>query len=168
MTQTSYKDLESVEAKIIKRALGLSKYQSTSMIINALDIAPTIAIVKIRKLEFVKQLQRNTLTNKILNEQLKKKTLLAAKSYIKEIMHLSNVNIYAFSSTTIATICKNEIKKLRSIIEKNKSTREAIAIRYLLEHRDKYNDELLKKLTHWSEASKLKEKRENMNLQREG
>lgn len=168
MTQTSYRELEMIEAKIIKKALGLSKYQSTSMIINALDIAPTIDIIKIRKLEFAKQLQKNSLTSRILKEQLNKKTLLSAKSYIKEIVRLTNVNIFAFTPNTMTTICKNEAKKMKLAIEHKKGTKEAIAIRYLLEHRDEYKDELLRKLTHWSEPSIMKKRKEGRTLQREG
>lgn len=52
--------------------------------------------------------------------------------------------------------CKAESKRIKNRIEKDKNTKEAVAIRYLLEHRNKHNDELLLKITHWTETSRIK------------
>lgn len=156
LTGRAYNELESVEARIIKRALGLSKYHSTSMIINALDLTPTVETIKIRKLSYTKQLLRNNLTRRLLGIQLEQRADLATKSYIRELVNLTGANIFSMNLQTIGGICYRKIKEIKSAVERLKGSRDAIAIRYLLTHRNKENDDLLRKLTHWSTKKSVK------------
>jgi hypothetical protein len=156
MNERLYKELTTAEGNIIKRALGLTKYHSTSMIINALEMEPTTTMIKIRKLAFINQLCKNHLTRRIIEQQLQMKSSLATKSYIRELVKITNENIFTLDLNSISKICSRKIKELKAETEKAKSSKEAIAIRYLLDHRTKTNDDLLRKLTHWSEKKATK------------
>jgi hypothetical protein len=156
MSETEYKEIESIEGRIIKRALGLTKYHSTSMIMNALDSNPAVSSIKIRKLSFQKQLTDNPITYKILAYQLNHAASLATKSFVRELVKITRVNIHDFNIRSINKICKNKIKNLKAEREREKSSKEAVAIRYLLDHRSEKNDDLLRRLTHWTDRPKKK------------
>jgi hypothetical protein len=156
LTEKAYNEYTTVEANIIKRALGLSKYHSTTMIMNALDQAPTAASIKIRKLSFTKQLCQNKITYRILGQQFDEVAKLATKSHIRELVRLTETNIHDLNIKNITSVFNRKVKEIKNEIERAKGTKEAIAIRYLLSHRNKYNDDLLRKLTHWSETVKTK------------
>jgi hypothetical protein len=151
LNESDYKEMTSIEARIIKRALGLSKYHSTTMIINALKTQPIVTMIKTRKLAFVKQLWLNPLTRRILNQQLDKLNELATKSFVRELIRIMNVNIHTLKDEHILKISQETAKKMKAEAETAKGTKEAVAIRYLLDHRTKQNDELVRKLTHWSD-----------------
>ena len=153
LNEGEYKEIASMEGRIIKRALALTKYHSTSMIINSLDIEPLTETIKMRKASFVKQLMGNRVTRKILNMQLGNLKLLANKSLIREIVKITKTNIYDLHMGNIGKICQHYINKTKNEIATAKATKEAVAVRYLLEHRNMQNDELLRKLTHWSSKS---------------
>ena len=124
------------------------------MIMNALDQAPTAASIKIRKLSFTKQLCQNKITYRILGQQFDEVAKLATKSHIRELVRLTETNIHDLNIKNITSVCNRKVKEIKNEIELAKGTKEAIAIRYLLSHRNKYNDDLLRKLTHWSETVK--------------
>ena len=150
LNEGDYREIVSLEARVIKRALALTKYHSTTLIINALDTVPLVTTIKMRKLNFVKQLVMNRLTNEIIQYQLGHKEKLATKSFLREIVRITGKNIYTLNAENIVKTCRVEVNKLKRVTEQEKSSKESKAIRYLLDHRSSGNDELLRTLTHWS------------------
>lgn len=115
---------------------------------NALGATPLTIAIKIRKLNFARQLMQNRLTRKILEHQLENRSKLANKSFVRELVKISGINIFTIDATNIVRLCRAEANKLKSITENSNSTKKAKAIRYLLNHRNKSNDELQGTLTH--------------------
>lgn len=150
LNEGEYKEISSMEGRIIKRSLALTKYHSTSMLVNALDIEPLVSVIKTRKLAFVKQLMMNRVTRRILSVQLGNLKLLANKSFIRELVKILGVNIYTLNMDNIVKTCNARIRKFKEETNNLKSSDDAKAVRYLLEHRNSQNDALLRKLTHWS------------------
>ena len=92
LNEKDYKELTSMESKIIKRSLNLTKYHSTTLIINALDIKTFDYAIKIRKLSFMQQLLANEFTRRIVNKQLENPSKLANKSLIRELVKITKTN----------------------------------------------------------------------------
>ena len=91
LTKRDVNDLKVLEGKIIKRALALPKFSSTSTIQQALKLGETEEMVKRQKLKFFVRLLDNRATNAIIQAQLTKYNQLPAKSLLIEIMNIINV-----------------------------------------------------------------------------
>ena len=106
LNEGDYRELVTVESNIIKRALALTKYHSTTLIINALDTMPLVTTIKIRKLTFIKQLLMNRATRKIVQFQLEHRDTLANKSFIRELVKITGINIFTLNSENIVKLCR--------------------------------------------------------------
>ena len=82
LTKKDINDLKVAEGKILKRALGLSKYASTTAVQQALELGTTEDILKLEKLKFFLRLLENSVTYAILNDQIKDTRNLPAKSLL--------------------------------------------------------------------------------------
>ena len=63
LTESDVNELQSVEARILKKSLGLSKFCKTQLLLSALRIRLMEDIIKERKLSFLLQLFDNELTS---------------------------------------------------------------------------------------------------------
>lgn len=158
MTQRDTKEIQTLESKIIKVAVGLNKYHSTSMLNNALQITPLEETIKMRKLQFVKNLLKHSVTRKIIEAHNENKQGNHPKSLTTEINKLTGHH-YGHSSRSTEEIIEGIEKKLTDItqnVQKNQNTNSAIAIRYLLTNNTKQNQDLANKLMRWDNKKEIK------------
>ena len=98
LTESDVNELQSVEAKILKKSLGLSKYCKTQLLLSALRIKSMEDIIKERKLSFLLQLFDNELTSRVISSLIDNFHTLNKESFIVEMVNnvlgikLSNFN----------------------------------------------------------------------------
>ena len=135
MTEKSYKEIETVDCKIMKTALGLQKYHSNSLINSSMNSMSITNQIRQRKLKFVLQLAKYKYTNEILSQQIKNIHTLPMKSLMKEITSLTAMKENVISEEDLELKIRAKIKLIEEeTIEANKS-KSAEAIRYLLDRR---------------------------------
>ncbi len=140
---TILKTITTNESNLIKRILCVSKYSSTTKIMRALNIPKFDTYLKKRKLNFAKQLSKNTTTRAILAELYNKDN---DKNIISEIVE-SYLNKPTPPHTNLTELLQIIDDELKSIKEKEKTneteTDEDVTIRYLLDNRNKANNAIL-------------------------
>ena len=138
------KDLATLEGKIIKRALSLSKYSSTSAILDALNLGDTVDHLKTLKLSFFIRLLNNSLTRNILSNQLDNPKSLPAKSLLSETMDILGVKHRRDLNLDMLKIMSKTKLDLMTLQKKElHSNEKSVNIRYLLKNRSKQNEEIL-------------------------
>ncbi len=135
--QTQLKLLQTQEGIILKRALMLSKYSSTTKLFKALEIEPITSIIKSHKLKFILRLAENQLTKRLLDNQCKDYDHLHKESLVKDVIvnYLTEPGDITNSDQLI-----NKIKDELSEIKSNELEDEIENIKYLLCNRNKYNN----------------------------
>lgn len=147
LTKKDISDLKILEGKIIKRALSLTKYASTTAIQQALGLGETDNLIATQKLKFFTRLINNSVTRNILESQLKEIKQIPAKSLLNEVLNILNIRDRErtiLEAIRISANIKIDLLELRKKEEEN-STRSS-NIRYLLKNRTKENEELLLKI----------------------
>lgn len=144
LTKKDTNDLKVVEGKILKRALSLSKYSSTTAVQQALGLGTTEDTLNLQRLKFFLRLLENAVTHAILNNQLKDAKNLPAKSLLNEI--LNTLNIKDRNGTTLDAIklsVKNKISLIEVHSKEEENSTKSKNIKYLLNNRNSENEALL-------------------------
>ena len=145
--QKDYKDLNVTECKILKNALKLKRYHSNTLINNALGITPIERIVKIRKLNFLKELLKYDLTSNIIDNMMDKRKKIPHKSLLKECMAIIGKDC-GLQELTDSIAAK--ISELKEITNREQNSKESKAIKYLLERKCPASIDLARKLLFWA------------------
>jgi hypothetical protein len=146
--QKDYNDLNTIECKILKNALGLRKYHSNTLINNALGITPIERLIKIRKLNFVIELLNYELTSTIVEQLMSENRKIPNKSLIKEVLTIIDDN-----NTNIEDIrikAKKKVSELEEITNIEYNSKASTAIRYLLNKKNPSAREIANNLLIWS------------------
>ena len=146
LCQKDYADLNTIECKILKSAVGLRKYHSNTLMNNALGITPIETMLKIRKLNFINELMGYELTSDIIEQQMSNNQRIPPKSFIREILKLTdkaNLKIEEVQKTTLRVI-----REMKEKVKKDQNSKTSLALKYLLEK------ELARNLFVWSNNPK--------------
>ena len=146
LNKKDYISLQTVEARILKSSLRLSKFSATRILLNALKVEPIEWTIKKRKLNFFTELANNSLTRRILEHQLRNHKNLTAKNFIMELIDITRYyrslddinNMISKANMQIASI-NNEIKRSQRDIT-------SLAVRNLLRRNNERNRELLRSI----------------------
>jgi len=146
-SKTQTVKMQQVEGTTIKRALGLSKYASTSKILNALGIINLDAALKQSKVRFFGQLIKNQMAMMLLMDQIENPGNLHHNSFL-----LSFLSILQITVSNIETLdllkerAKSFLLRLEEERQANLLSETSTAIRYLLTNRSSENNTLLLQL----------------------
>ena len=155
LTQKDIMELSTLEGKIIKVAFGMTKYHSTSSLLNAIKIKPLDELLKIRKLQHFIQLTKFEITSDILQKQIDKKIPLNNKSLLKSVLTITGQTDRINDLETLTTSVLAQITEIEEKICKNENTELSKAVRYLLENNSSTNHAVVKKLLNWENRSNL-------------
>ena len=144
-----------MESRIIKTAVGLNKYHSTTLLNAALDITPISQKIKINKLKFITRLSKYTTTKTILEDLNRNKMGTHHLSLTKEITALTKNSEWT-DSEGLQRICENGVEELANIQNEFKATDTAEAIKYLLESKKPSYMNTVRRLLHWQHSKEVK------------
>ena len=150
LNQKDYYEITSLEGKIIKSAFNLNKYHSTSLLISAIEAQPLEITMKIRKLNFIKQLLYHPICYKIIKAQLEQMERTSIKSLVHEVRRILNK---AIDISNIERAVNSKIAELEEETLRMNNRPESRSIRYLLENNSPSNQELAKNLLHWDKSA---------------
>ena len=87
LSEQDVNELQSIEARILKKSLGLSKYCKTQPLLDALKVRSIEDTIKERKTSFLLQLMNNELTLSIINAQIKNYNILDKNSFTHKMVN---------------------------------------------------------------------------------
>jgi hypothetical protein len=152
-----YKDLAGLESKIIKNAVKLNKYHSTSLLNDALEIKPLESVIEIRKIKFMLRLMRYPITSAILEAQSSDIDQTHNQATIRELASiLKTTNMRMEEKEAIIKKCENKIASIEENIRRRSQTETAKNISYLLKSKKLEHLDTVKKLLHWQHSKELK------------
>lgn len=137
------KVLEVIDTSIIKRALNLSKYCNTDLLYKALNIVKFKKEYEIKKFSFFTRLSNYNLTKIFIEKQLSIKQHLSKASLVWEIANMLELRENEMTLDKLVAGC--EIMTLLYKMEQRDivDTVETLAIKYLLEDRNKLHNSVL-------------------------
>jgi hypothetical protein len=156
-------DLAILENKIIKVAFGLTKYHSTTMLLNAIKIKPLEDELKIRKLQHVNQLLKYEPTARILEHQLENRKTLPNKSLLRYVLGSVNNPDSITNTDMLITATQDKIAEIEEAYRKAESTENADAVNYLLTNNTPRNHDVVKKMLSWQNRTARTKKPSSMN-----
>ena len=152
-TQNDIRELTILDNKILKVAFGLTKYHSTSMLLNAVKVKPLDKLIRIRKLQMIAQLLKYDLTARIIEHQLLDQNQIPSKSYIREIID-SHTDPQVMNIDTLITIANDKIVQIEQNIRNEQNNERAIAVNYLIRHDSPKNHQIVRKMLSWENRTK--------------
>lgn len=152
-TINDIRELMVLDNKIIKAAFGLTKYHSTSMLLNAIKIKPLDKLIKIRKMQMINQLLKYEITAEIIEYQISDLKQLPRKSFIWEVIDTRSTST-VLTIDALITISNEEVTQIEEKIEKDEKTEKSIAINYLIRHDSPTNYQVVRKMLSWENRAK--------------
>jgi hypothetical protein len=152
-----YNELNSLESRIMKNAVGLNKYHSTTLLNDALDIRPIAETVKTSKLKFIARLTKNQTTAEVLESLGRNKSQVSKQSIVYEINNLLDKNNSNWvEAEELRKCCENKITELEEKTNENQNSDIARSVKYLLRGNKPSHMQMVKRLLHWQHSSELK------------
>ena len=155
MYSKDYKDLDSLESRIMKNAIGLNKYHSTTLLNAALNITPISHKIKTLKLKFLIRLSKYPLTKAIIEELNANKSQIHHQSILKETSPIMKNKTWT-DTETFKTICEQTISDRSKEEDQLKNTETAQTINYLLNSRKPEYMNAVRRLLHWQHSKETK------------
>ena len=149
MTRSDYEAINTIEATIVKRCFGLTKYHANTDLYDAIRLEPIEHIIKKSKIHFLESLLQNKTTGQIINSQINNLSQTSTRSFLIEIINL--VRLYQTSITTnqLMTASALLVSQLNTTIKSRQNNESSNTIRYLLENNNSLNNMVLKKMLFW-------------------
>lgn len=150
-------DLAILENKILKVAFGLTKYHSTTMLLNAIKVQPLGDVLKVRKLQHIIQILKYEPTSKILEHQLEHRNSLPNKSLLRYVLMTINNSDSITNTDMLITAIEEKTNEIEEAHRRAINTDEATSINYLLTNNTPRNFEVMKKMLSWQVRINTKE-----------
>ena len=139
LTQTDIDELETLEAKIIKKSLGIGQNSYNTEIFAAMRLKTFSQAYEIRQIRFLNQLVENRLTAQIILLNLEGSPINKTLDKIGQLRIMSHANFEAKNKLySVTRACKESETKIHNEIKSIEERELTKNIRYLLEN---YNDE---------------------------
>jgi hypothetical protein len=149
LTKNDLRSQQSTEAKVLKRALNLSKFSCTTDLLNALEMTSIETVSRMRKLSFLLQLMTNSFTKQIVEALVYDHMNISAKSLISEIKNILCLDTIP-TVGWLTSMAQIKVHLLSVAQHEAQNSITARGIRHLLNNQNKINNETLAQLLHWS------------------
>jgi len=146
LTDKNLYEIQSTEAQILKRSMGLSKYAKTGPLYSALNITQMQTKIKIIKLNFLLQLLDNNLTKNILHKQMLHLDKLHKNSFLIQITKLLEIDPNNFSTSMVEGFIEAIQSQSEEHQDRQFKSNDSYLIRHCLENRSNINDQVLKNI----------------------
>jgi hypothetical protein len=127
------KKLQTMEATLVKRSLGLSSRTRTTKLLYAMEIEPTDIRERYLKLKFIKRLFNNEYTKLVINEIIDlwlNAGLLYKDSLIKHIINVLNITM--LNEDTILNDIEKELNRIQELLINEQQNEEVTKIKLKL------------------------------------
>ena len=142
ISKSNLEKLKKQETRMVKRAIGVSKYTGSKKLFDALGIIEIENNIKIKKLNFFIQLSNYELTRTFLQRQLEHIDNISEFSLLREILRWFKISAQ-LSLEALIKKAQNTLNDLEAVQLREEASETSISIRYLLANRNKANNRLL-------------------------